>query len=30
VNDTSIFFPWLFTSFYDNNKGSATVSLKKI
>jgi hypothetical protein len=30
VNDTSIFFPWLFTRFYDNNKGSATVTLKKM
>jgi hypothetical protein len=30
VNDTSIFFPWLFTVFYENNKGSAAVSLKKL
>jgi len=30
VNDTSVFFPWLFTTFYDNNKGSATVSLKRM
>jgi len=30
VNDTSIFFPWLFTTFYDNNKGSAIVTLKKM
>lgn len=30
VNDTSIFFPWLFATFYDNNKGSATVTLKKM
>lgn len=30
VNDTSVFFPWLFTAFYDNNLGSATVTLKKL
>jgi len=30
VNDTSIFFPWLFTVFYDNNHGSAAVTLKKM
>jgi Uncharacterized alpha/beta hydrolase domain (DUF2235) len=30
VNDTSIFFPWLFTVFYENNKGSAAVALKKM
>jgi hypothetical protein len=29
VNDTSIFLPWLFTYFYNNNHGSAVVSLKK-
>jgi uncharacterized protein (DUF2235 family) len=29
VNDTSIFLPWLFTHFYNNNHGSAVVSLKK-
>lgn len=30
VNDTSIFLPWLLTKFYDNNQGSATVTLKKM
>ena len=30
VNDTSIFLPWLFTAFYDNNEGTAVVSLKKL
>jgi hypothetical protein len=30
VNDTSIFFPWLLTMFYDNNKGSAAVTLKRM
>jgi uncharacterized protein (DUF2235 family) len=30
VNDTSIFLPWLFTYFYDNNVGKAVVSLKKL
>jgi uncharacterized protein (DUF2235 family) len=30
VNDTSIFLPWLFTAFYDNNEGTAVVSLKKM
>ena len=30
VNDTSVFFPWLFTTFYDNNKGSAAVALKRM
>ena len=30
VNDTSIFFPWLLTAFYDNNKGSAWVELKRL
>jgi Uncharacterized alpha/beta hydrolase domain (DUF2235) len=30
VNDTSIFFPRLFTMFYENNKGSAAVALKKM
>jgi hypothetical protein len=30
VNDTSIFLPWLLTAFYDNNQGTAVVSLKKM
>jgi uncharacterized protein (DUF2235 family) len=30
VNDTSIFLPWLFTAFYNNNEGTAVVSLKKM
>ena len=30
VNDTSIFLPWLLTVFYDNNQGSAAVTLKKM
>jgi uncharacterized protein (DUF2235 family) len=30
VNDTSIFFPWLFQLFYENNQGSAWVALKKL
>jgi len=30
VNDTSIFFPWLFHVFYDNNLGSASISMKKL
>jgi uncharacterized protein (DUF2235 family) len=30
VNDTSIFLPWLLTLFYDNNQGSAVVSIKKM
>jgi hypothetical protein len=30
VNDTSIFLPWLFHAFYDNNQGKAVVSLKKM
>ncbi len=30
VNDTSVFLPWLFTFFYDNNEGKAEVSLKKM
>jgi hypothetical protein len=30
VNDTSIFFPWLFSTFYTNNKGSAAISLQKL
>lgn len=30
VNDASIFFPWLFTIFYENNTGSATVKLRKM
>jgi hypothetical protein len=30
VNDTSIFFPWLFHLFYDNNLGSASISMKKL
>ena len=30
VNDTSIFLPWLFTVFYNNNEGTAVVSLKKM
>jgi uncharacterized protein (DUF2235 family) len=30
VNDTSIFLPWLLTAFYDNNEGTAVVSLKKM
>jgi uncharacterized protein (DUF2235 family) len=29
VNDTSIFLPWLFTHFYNNNHGKAVVSLRK-
>jgi len=29
VNDTSIFLPWLFTHFYENNHGTAVVSLRK-
>ena len=29
VNDTSIYFPWLFQIFYDNNKGSAEISIKR-
>jgi uncharacterized protein (DUF2235 family) len=30
VNDTSIFFPWLFSTFYANNRGSADISLQKL
>jgi hypothetical protein len=30
VNDTSIFLPWLFTAFYNNNQGTAVVALKKM
>jgi uncharacterized protein (DUF2235 family) len=30
VNDTSIFFPWLYHVFYDNNRGSATISMKRL
>jgi uncharacterized protein (DUF2235 family) len=30
VNDTSIFFPWLLRVFYDNNRGSASISMKKL
>ncbi len=30
VNDTSIFLPWFLTHFYENNEGTAVVSLKKI
>jgi hypothetical protein len=30
VNDTSIFLPGLFTYFYNNNEGTAVVSLKKL
>jgi hypothetical protein len=30
VNDTSIFLPWLLTAFYDNNKGSAWVELRRL
>jgi uncharacterized protein (DUF2235 family) len=30
VNDTSIFLPWLFSHFYNNNHGTAVVSLKKM
>jgi uncharacterized protein (DUF2235 family) len=30
VNDTSIFLPWLFTHFYENNEGTAVISLKKM
>jgi len=30
VNDTSIFLPWLLTYFYENNAGTAVVSLKKM
>ena len=30
VNDTSIFLPGLFTAFYNNNEGTAVVSLKKM
>ena len=30
VNDTSIFLPWLFSRFYQNNHGTAVVSLKKM
>lgn len=30
VNDTSIFLPWLFTYFYNNNEGTAVISLKKL
>ena len=29
VNDTSIFLPWFWHAFYDNNHGSATVSLRR-
>lgn len=30
VNDMSIFLPWFFTVFYENNEGTAVVSLKKM
>ena len=30
VNDTSIFLPWLLNYFYNNNQGTAVVSLKKM
>jgi hypothetical protein len=30
VNDTSIFFPWLLTAFYDNNHGSAVISMRRL
>ena len=30
VNDTLIFLPWLWHVFYDNNQGSAEISLKKM
>jgi hypothetical protein len=30
VNDTSIFLPWLLTYFYENNDGTAVVSLEKM
>jgi T6SS, Phospholipase effector Tle1-like, catalytic domain len=30
VNDTSIFAPWLFHVFYDNNHGSAAISMRRI
>jgi uncharacterized protein (DUF2235 family) len=30
VNDTSIFAPWLIHVFYDNNRGSAAVSMRRI
>jgi hypothetical protein len=30
VNDASIFFPWLLTAFYDNNHGSAAISMRRI
>ncbi len=30
VNDASIFFPWLWHVFYDNNQGTASVELKQL
>jgi hypothetical protein len=30
VNDTSIFLPWFWHHFYDNNLGSAGVELKRM
>jgi hypothetical protein len=30
VNDTSIFAPWLFHVFYDNNHGSAAISMRRL
>jgi uncharacterized protein (DUF2235 family) len=30
VNDTSIFAPWLWHVFYDNNKGSAAISMRRL
>ncbi|HTO64009.1 MAG TPA: DUF2235 domain-containing protein [Bradyrhizobium sp.] len=30
VNDTSIFLPWLYRVFYDNNQGSAWISMKRL
>jgi uncharacterized protein (DUF2235 family) len=30
VNDTSIFLPWLWHVFYDNNRGWAAISLRKM
>lgn len=30
VNDASIFAPWLLTLFYENNKGSAMISVRRI
>lgn len=30
VNDTSIFAPWLLTLLYDNNHGSAAITMRRI